>query len=253
MAFGSTLLKGLGRGVSGLGTSRKGLFAIGAMAGVAGFSSVVGPATRDAVLEVGLGDKDADRYFTGSKFSGRSLLGAGIGGNLGTAIQMTAPGDFMKTHPMIPGAPGAAAGGALGGGILGAAVGGALGAKKGIKSGVLGALVGAAAGGSMGGVSQVGGITGSMRGGTILGAAGGAALGSLKGVKGGIIGGLAGAIAGTAAGFAAPAAGVRSYMSNNSDFFAQSPYAPRSSRNMMNDLGAAGDIVLGMHNSRRGY
>lgn len=205
MAVGSTLLKGIGRGVSSLGTNRKSLFAIGAMAGVAGFSSVVGPATRDAVLEVGLGDKDADRYFTGSKFSGRSLLGAGIGGNLGTAIQMTSPNDYMKTNMVMPGPLESAAGGTALLGAGGALAGGLIGAQKG------------------------------------------------KGIRGGIIGGIAGALAGGVAGAAAPIAGTRSYMSNNAEFFAQSPYAPRSSRNMMNDLGAAGDIVLGMHNSRKGY
>ena len=208
MAVGSTLIERLGRSVSrvgNLGTSRKGLFAIGAMAGVAGFSSVVGPATRDAVLEVGLGDKDADRYFTGSKFSGRSLLGAGIGGNLGNAIQMTSPGDYMKTHMIMPSPVASGAGGSAIMGAGGALVGGLIGAKKG------------------------------------------------KGIRGGIIGGIAGAMVGGIAGAAAPLTGARSYMSNNSEFFAQSPYAPRSSRNMMNDLGAAGDIVLGMHNSRRGY
>ncbi len=199
------LLKNVGQALSNLGTSRRSLFAIGAVAGAAGLSSVVGPAARDAALEVGLGDKDADRYFTGSKFSGRSLLGAGIGGNLGTAIQMTSPGDYMKTNMAMPGPVESTIGGAGTGILAGGAIGAAVGAKKG------------------------------------------------KGIKGGIIGGLMGAVAGSVAGAAVPIAGTRSYMSNNAEFFKQSPYSPRSSRNMMNDLGAAGDIVLGMHNSRRGY
>ena len=252
---GMGILESLGRGVSHLGSRKGSLLAIGAVAGLAGFAKKVGPAARDAVLDVGLGDPNADRYFTGSKFSGRSLLGAGIGGNLGNAIQMTSPGDYMRTHPMIPGSPGAAAGGAVTGGAIGALAGGVMGAKKGIGGMIGGALAGGLVGTGVGGLTQVGGVTGSARGGTILGGAIGGAIGYAKSGFGGMLkGGIAGAGIGTIAGLALPAAATMHYMkSDNPDFFSNSPYSQKGTRQMMNDLGAAGDIVLGMHNSRRGY
>jgi len=205
---GMGILESLGRGVSHLGSRKGSLLAIGAVAGLAGFAKKAGPAARDAVLDVGLGDPNADRYFTGSKFSGRSLLGAGIGGNLGTAVQMTNPGDFMRTHPMIPGPVPTGLAGGFAGGVLGTMAGGIMGAKKGV-------------------------------GGMFAGAFAGAALGA--GV-------------GTIAGMAVPAAAAMHYMkSDNPDFFSNSPYSQKGTRQMMNDLGASGDVVLGMHNSRRGY
>jgi hypothetical protein len=194
--------------------------AIGAVAGAAGFASKVGPAARDAALEVGLGDKDADRYFTGSKLSARSLVGAGMGGKLGTAIQMTSPGDYMKTNPLLPGAPGVP--GTLGQEtIAGAGIGG-------LAGGIGGALLGAKSGGS-----------------------------TFGRVAKGIVGGVMGAGMGAAIGGAAPLAGAgiatKGYMNDNQDFFSNSPYSRKGTQQIMNDLGASGNIVLGMHNSRKGY
>jgi len=75
------------------------------------------------------------------------------------------------------------------------------------------------------------------------------------GVIGGIIGRGRGAAIGAAIGgtmgAAAPMAGALSYTRHHRDFFTQSPYGRSSSANA--ELSAVGDIVLGMHNSRRGY
>ena len=255
-----------GRSLSRLGTNRGSLMAIGAIAGTAGLASKVGPAARDAVLDVGLGDPNADRYFMGSKFSARSLVGAGIGGPLGTAIQMTSPKDFTKTNSILPGAPGAAAGGALMGGTLGAAAGGMLGARKGIKSGVAGALIGAVVGGGMGTLASdgiggqtvagagLGGVAGGI-GGALLGAkSGGSTFGKVaKGIVGGVMGAGMGATIGGAAPITAAGISTKSYMNDNAEFFASSPYSGRGTQQIMNDTGASGNIVLGMHNSRKGY
>jgi hypothetical protein len=73
-----------------------------------------------------------------------------------------------------------------------------------------------------------------------------------SGVKGRIAGGIIGGIAGAGVGFVAPAIGAANYVRNNSQFFSQSPYAPSSARAYA-DLNATGDVVLGMHNARRGY
>jgi membrane associated rhomboid family serine protease len=61
---------------------------------------------------------------------------------------------------------------------------------------------------------------------------------------------LGAAIGGTM-GAAAPLTGALSYTRRNKDFFTESPYGRSSSANA--ELSAVGDIVLGMHNSRRGY
>jgi hypothetical protein len=208
------VVRGGGRGLSRLGSNRGSLLAIGAIAGTAGLASKVGPAARDATLEVGLGDKDADRYFMGSKLSARSLVGAGMGGPLGTAIQMTSPGDFYKTNPIMPAGVGGQA-------IAGAGVGG-------LAGGIGGALLGVKSGGSTFGK-----------------------------VAKGIVGGVMGAGMGATIGGAVPVAGAgiatKAYMNDNADFFGSSPYSGKGTQQIMNDLGASGNIVLGMHNSRKGY
>lgn len=70
----------------------------------------------------------------------------------------------------------------------------------------------------------------------------------LRGGRGTLAGGVVGGIVGAAI----PALGVKSHMSNNQQFFSQSPYSPSSARSLM-ELNATGDVVLGMHNARRGY
>ena len=61
-----------------------------------------------------------------------------------------------------------------------------------------------------------------------------------RGVRGAIIGGAIGTTAALA-----------NRISNNQEFYSQSPYS--SSGSTAANLNATGDIVLGMHNSRRGY
>jgi hypothetical protein len=205
--FAARGLKKVGRGVSKAGSaaayaggSPKALVGIGAVAFAAGVANEAGPAARDAAFESTLGTADADRYFTGRKFSARFLAGTAMGGLPGGALQATAPSDMLATGA-----------GAITGNPLGYAAGGS-------------------AAGAMGGVG-----IGAMAG---------------RGVKGKVIGAIGGAIVGGAAGGALPYAGAATYVRSNREFFSQSPYG-RSTAN--NDMSAVGDIVLGMHNSRRGY
>jgi len=79
-----------------------------------------------------------------------------------------------------------------------------------------------------------------------LGGAGGAVAGGFvgsvfsRGVRGAIVGGAIGALA-----------TLGNRLQNNREFYSQSPYS--SSGSTAAGLNATGDIVLGMHNSRRGY
>jgi len=199
----SAILGKVGRSVSSVGGSPKGLAAVGALAFMGGMANEIGPAARDAAFETTLGTADADRYFTGRKFSARFLAGSFMGGPVGSMMQSTAPADLMATGAGMPQNP-------------------------------------------VGSTVNIGG----------LGALGGAALGVKKGgstrskVLGGIAGGVAGAITGGTVGGAIPYVAAGTYVRSNREFFSQSPYG-RSTAN--NDLSAVGDIVLGMHNSRRGY
>jgi hypothetical protein len=97
--------------------------------------------------------------------------------------------------------------------------------------------------------TATGPVTGTM------GAAAGAFLGSGFGKTGSKIGkvggGLVGGVVGANLGILLPALGVGAYMNNNREFFQNSPYS--STRSTQSALNASGDIVLGMHNSRRGY
>lgn len=108
------------------------------------------------------------------------------------------------------------------------------------------------------------GITGPMTGGAVLGGAGGFMAGSLGLAKrfsssrgkaiAGAIGGLTGAIAGGAVGTGLGAGGAMMgagmYAKRNSQLLSQNQ---NTSLNTANQLNASGDIVLGMHNSRRGF
>lgn len=108
------------------------------------------------------------------------------------------------------------------------------------------------------------GITGPMAGGAAVGAVGGFMAGSLKlakrfpssrgeaiaGALGGLTGAIAGATIGAGAGAGAALLGAGNYARNNRGLLAQSP---NSSLATANQLNASGDIVLGMHNSRRGF
>ena len=90
-------------------------------------------------------------------------------------------------------------------------------------------------------------------GGTVVGGLLGGVIGGAKrGFKGGALGATLGMLAGGIAGGAAAAAAPIGYMRQNREFFTQSPYSPLGSTQAQ-ALNATGDIVLGMHNSRRGY
>lgn len=273
-----------GRGVTNLSHSRLGMGALGVGALALGVGSVVGPAARDAALDFSMGDKDADVAFTGSKFSARYLAGTAMGGGLGSVLRASSPSDYFRENPMIAGSKGAYTGVAttVGAG-LGAGVGGFIGSKIGQKvlPGKLGSIGGALVGGAVGaatgalpgelfaassGLIGVGntslgiaGSVGGLVGGGILGRMAGTAAQKagipLIGPKmGAMIGGAIGAGLGAGGFNAFSGGGIRGYVDNNQQFFKESPYAPRSSSlATASSLSASGDIVLGMHNSRRGY
>jgi len=103
--------------------------------------------------------------------------------------------------------------------------------------GVLGGIAQATAPGDFLAMSPQYGVPADIAGGALKGAVmGGFAAGPLGATIGGMAGGLGGPI---------------DYFRDNRTFTTQSPF--RSSGNIANQLNASGDIVLGMHNSRRGY
>lgn len=110
------------------------------------------------------------------------------------------------------------------------------------------------------------GIVGPMTAGAAVGGAGGFLAGSLGAARifssprakaiAGAFGGLTGVIAGAGVGAGVGAGGAfahaAGYVRSNSQLMSQSPYS-RSSLTTADQLNASGDIVLGMHNARRGY
>lgn len=220
--LGKGALAGAGKGITKVGSSRGALAAIGIGALGMGIASEVGPAARDAALDFSMGDPNADAAFTGRKFSARYLTGSLLGGGVGGAMRISSPKDFLYENPMIPSSKGLYAGA----GIAGAAVGT-------VAGGVLGSMAGKAVGGLIGNKIPFAKKISPIAGG-IIGAG-----------MGGSIGMLSPAIAGGIA--------AKSYIGDNQQFFNESPYAPRSSLATSSALNASGDIVLGMHNSRRGY
>lgn len=191
----ASIIGKVGRSISGM--SGRSMVGVGVASFGLGMANTVGPEARDATFDAVLGTPDADRYFTGRKFSARFLAGQAIGGPVGTAMQATAPSDSLAVNPAIPTNP--------------------------VVSGPAG----------MG----IGGLIG-------FGAAKRFGFGAGKSIAiGAAIGGTMGA--------AAPVQGALSYTRQNRDFFTESPYGRSSSANA--ELSAVGDIVLGMHNSRRGY
>lgn len=251
----NSMASGLGRGLSSIGSSRAGMAAVGLGAFGLGAANVIGPAARDAAFQAAFDDPNADIAFTGRKFDSRYLLGGAIGGPIGTTMQLSSLDDYFTENPLLPGPfspQRAAAGGAVGGligGIAGAAIGrpllgATLGAGAGVTagSGTAGLAVGGGFGAAVGLTSLGTGIyEGYKRGKTLKGALIGGGVGAVLGM--GVVGGTVAATAGP----------VRNYVNDNRRFFDQSPYAGRTSANIANSLNASGDIVLGMHNSRRGY
>jgi len=192
-------LKGVAGAAAGLGGSRKAMGALAIGAFGAGMMSKAGPAAMDATMEGAFGDANADRYFTGRDLSLRTFAGAGIGGIGGEALQITDPGDYAATNPVMSANPLASS-------------------------------------------RNIGGLTGI---------AGGIIGGLTKGRKGALIGGLSGMAVGGAVGGLGSVASPLVHMRNNQQFFSQSPYSPMGRNSGI--LNASGDIVLGMHNSRRSY
>ena len=220
----------------------KTLAGIGALTAVGlGVSDTVGPTAADAMMEIGLGDPEADQYFLGGDSSFRYLAGTLMGGTLGGAMRASAPGDYIRENPYSP-----TTGVVMGGSALGLGVGALAGAAlakpigKGIRSGLTN-LSEAAADNypniSSSASEMAQGLSNMSKG--------------RRAIIGGIAG-LVGASAGISAGIGATgAAPVASHLSQNREFMSQSPYS--TSRSTAVNLNASGNIVLGMHNSRRGY
>lgn len=213
-------VSGLGGALKDISSSKAGIAGVAIGAGAVGFGSSVGPAVKDAAFEAAFDDTEADRYFTGRDLDARFLAGTLMGGVGGGLLQATAPGDYFAANPPI-------------------------------NSDTFAASIVAAR-------TATGPVTGS------IGAAAGAFLGSGFGKTGSKIGkvggGLVGGVVGANLGILLPALGVGAYMNNNREFFQNSPYSSTNSmqgdsttRNTQRSLNASGDIVLGMHNSRRGY
>lgn len=96
-----------------------------------------------------------------------------------------------------------------------------------------------------------GGAIGGLGGGIIGGAVGFARGGTRGAITGGLIGALGGGAAGTAVGAAIPATMAYRTAQMNSQVINQSPFYNQSALTA-NRLNASGNIVLGMHNQRRG-
>lgn len=283
--FGKRMALGTGRAaektLTRLGTNKVALTGIGLAAFGLGVANKTGPAARDAAMDISMGDPNADVAFLGKKMSARYLAGTAIGGNLGGVMRASSPKDYFTENPMfMPGPAGAAnpVGGAVGGvagmgvGAIGGAMVGSIFGKGGeTAGGIIGGALGAVAGGTVGagggavpaeaivGGTAVAGAVGGAVGagvGSSIGGAVGKSMG--MGFAGKVVGGLAGAGLGAGVGASAVVAGatspVRHYMKDNQQFFNESPYAKSSSSlAVAQALNANGDIVLGMHNSRRGY
>lgn len=217
----------LGRAPASIMSSRAAMGAIGVGALALGFGSKVGPATKDAAFGAAFGDENADRYFTGRDLDSRFLLGSMTGGLAGGLMRATAPGDAIAANPSLVtmGAGEAMAGGVIGAGIGAAVFGGPLGAKAG--AGLIGKL-------------PKGGYIGKG-----IGMLGLGAMGAIAGA------GIGGAIGGSMGVTLPAAATLGGHINRNQEFYRQSPYS--SSSSTASQLSASGDIVLGMHNSRRGY
>ena len=254
MAIGASLISGLGKAArftGGMGNRLSGRTAMTALAGgafFAGMANKAGPTAMDAAMETAFGDANADRYFTGRDLSLRTMVGGYLGGNIGTAMQMSSPGDYMAQNPNVLANP-VITGGA--GAVAGGIVGGFLGRGK-------GAMIGAAAGTALGAGTSLSSIVptnefvnpiATSSAGSVVGAVSGGLMGKMagRGIVGTIAGGMIGGIVGGMAGAAAPLSHIRA----NQQFFKESPYSPMV--NAPQNLNATGDIVLGMHNARKGY
>jgi hypothetical protein len=78
-----------------------------------------------------------------------------------------------------------------------------------------------------------------------------------KGARNKIFGALAGGLVGGSLppmlGAGTTALALKGHVNRNQKFYNESPYAGRTSGSIANAMNSSGDIVLGMHNARRGY
>lgn len=292
LKFGTNVLKGIGNskkstmmfgaGMIGLGIANTS----GPTARDAFLDVTTGTPDADRYF---IGDKLSGRYLLGSAIGGPAGGALKITDPKNIA-RFDVAGMGPGGSPMRSSKVGGLGGGAIGG-IFGAMRGSRKGLGGAIRGGILGAGAGGVLGSAVGGGATMAanpgtaGMVGTGMGGMVGGAIG-LAVGSRKGflgaMKGGIIGaGLGGATGGTL-GAAAPIAMTANHVGNNKKFYSESPYARTSSigynpqvspdvmsaavRNIVPDpsyrsssletaqqLNASGNIVLGMHNSRRGY
>ena len=292
LKFGTNVLKGIGNskkstmmfgaGMLGLGIAN----ASGPTARDAFLDVTTGTPDADKYF---IGDKLSGRYLLGSAMGGPAGGALKITDPKNIA-RFDLAGMGPAGSPMRSSKVGGLGGGVMGG-ILGAMRGSRKGLGGAIRGGILGAGAGGVLGSVVGGGATMAANpgTGSMAGagvGGIVGAAIGLAVGSRKGfagaIKGGILGAGIGGTTGGAFGAAAPLAMTAHHVGNNKKFYSESPYARTSAmgynpqvsqdvmsaavRNIVPDpsyrsssletaqqLNASGNIVLGMHNSRRGY
>lgn len=214
MALGRLLTRAGAAAYRGATSKAGAIGIIGAAAGI-GMASKTLPAARDAAMDVAFGDPNADETFLGRKLT---------------------PGAVVDS--MMPGGTaGTTAAAATG---LGALVGGGIGAAAGRKSGLR--------------AFASSGVTDNL----------------LSPVTRTLGGGIGGAIVGAGIGAGIFASAASAYVNRNERFFRESPYVGNrrlnrdmsyggnlySSRNTSlqtaQELNADGNIVLGMHNLRRG-
>jgi hypothetical protein len=213
-----SLLQSLGRAVTRAGSSRSAIIATAAIAGTAGMVSNTSGAVLDAANEAAFSDPNTDRYFLGERgLSPGTMLDASLGS--GAAVAGTGIG---------------AAVGAAGGAMLGAGIGGMLKDSKFANDINVPNKFAE-------GLPLIGGKKVPLIGGENL----------FKGGVGGrgkiLMAGL-GLAAGGALGASTYTA---SHINRNRDFYTQSPYS-RGSAMQASSTQAYGDMVLGMHNTRRG-
>lgn len=230
--IGKKIIGGIGKA----GTSRAGLAAVGIGAFGLGVLNKAAPAARDAAMDVAFDDPNADAAFLGRKMSSRFLLGTAMGGPFGAGLQATAPGDYFTANPM------GAATAAMGGLAIGTAVAGGGMIKAAYKGGQKGMGIYHANKGIRG--SGITGLVKEIGSGIGQGLKTSGKIGMKSLVKGAAFG---------AAGVGLAALGVRSHIKRNQQFYEESPYAGRTSGSIANAMNASGDIVLGMHNARRGF
>lgn len=215
-------MQGLGRAVTRAGSSKAALGGVAAVGLTAGLASSTAGSAVDALQDVGLGDPNADQYFLG----GRGL-------SPGTILDSTIGSGAAQAGTAAGGVTGALAGGAIGYGVgsllKDAKFENDINIPKNFVDDI--PLIGGKKVPLIGGKTLLkGGVTPKIGG------------------RGKVAMAAAGAIAGGTLG---ASTFVRSHVNRNRDFYQQSPYN-RGSAMQAASTNAYGDMVLGMHNTRRG-